>query len=278
MELGAFGVWTSQRALGEHSAATAAEVVEDLGYGTFWLGGSPRLTDADPLLETTERLVVATGIVNVWQYEPEQLAAEHARLCAAHPDRLLLGIGIGHREATEQYAAPLATMTDFFDGLDAADPPVPRHERCTAALRPRMLALSGERSRGAHTYFVPVDHTRFARERLGAGPLIATEMACVVDSDRERARDIARRYACLYLGLDNYTSNLLQLGFTEADIADGGSDRLIDAVIPHGSAEQVAAAAREHLDAGADHVCLQPLGISGMPREPWSKLAAALGL
>jgi probable F420-dependent oxidoreductase len=278
MELGAFGVWTSQRALGDDTPADAARLVEELGYGTFWLGGSPRLTDTEPLLAATERLTVATGIVNVWQYEPAQLAAEHAQLRAAYPDRLLMGIGIGHREATQEYSQPLAKMGAFFDGLDAADPAVPKDERATAALRPGMLALAAERSRGAHTYFVPVEHTSFAREQVGPGELVATELACVVDTDRERARASARHYAQLYLNLQNYTRNLLHFGFTEADIANGGSDRLIDAVIPHGSAEQVATVAHEHLEAGANHVCLQPVGPHGMPREAWTALASALGL
>jgi probable F420-dependent oxidoreductase len=141
-----------------------------------------------------------------------------------------------------------------------------------------MLDLSGERSLGTHPYFVSVDHTRVARERLGPGRLVAPEMACVVDTDVERARAAAREYAKTYLGLSNYTNNLLRSGFTEADIADGGSDRLIDAVIPHGSAEAIAAVAREHMDAGADHVCLQTVGVRGVPVEQWTALAEALGL
>jgi probable F420-dependent oxidoreductase len=215
MQAGEIGVWTSYRAIGEENAGEAARLVEDLGYGTFWLGGSPRLPTTRPLLEATERLLVATGIVNVWQYEPAQLAAEHAQLSGEFPGRLLLGIGIGHREATSEYSSPLATMGAFFDGLDAAETPVPRDERCVAALGPKMLDLSRERSRGTLTYFVPVAHTRFARERLGEHALVATELACVIDSDAERARATARQYAQLYLRLHNYTSNLLRFGFTE---------------------------------------------------------------
>jgi probable F420-dependent oxidoreductase len=139
-----------------------------------------------------------------------------------------------------------------------------------------MLDLCAARSRGTLTYFTPVEHTRFARERVGEHALVATELACVLDTDVDRARATAREYAELYLGLRNYTSNLLRFGFSEQDIAGGGSDRLIDAIIPHGTAEDIAAAAREHLDAGADHVCLQTVGITGVPHEPWSALAAAL--
>ncbi len=229
-----------------------------------------------PLLDATERLTVATGIVNVWQYEPATLAAERAELAAAFPGRLLLGIGIGHPEATSDYSHPLTTMRRFFDGLDGAATPVPRDERCVAALGPRMLDLCADRSLGTLTYFTPVEHTRFARERVGENALVATELACVLDVDDDRARATARGYAELYLGLRNYTTNLLKFGFSEQDLADGGSDRLIDAIVPHGTAEEIAAVARAHLDAGANHVCLQTVGIRGIPREQWTALAAAL--
>jgi probable F420-dependent oxidoreductase len=276
MELGTFGVWTSYRAIGEANAAEAAALVEELGYETFWLGGSPRLPEVRPLLDGTGELTVATGIVNVWAYDPADLALEYARLSGADRDRLLVGIGIGHPEATSDYTRPLTTMRGFLDGLDAADPPLPRDRRCLAALGPRMLDLCAERSRGTLTYFVAVQHTQAARARLGDGPLIATELACVIDTDPESARAKARRYAALYLGLRNYTANLRHHGFSEADTADGGSDRLIDAIVPHGTAEEIAAVARAHLDAGADHVCLQPVGVAGIPRDEWAALARAL--
>ncbi len=276
MQLGKIGVWTSNSAIGEENAGEASKLVEDLGFGTFWLGGSPKLPAVRPLLEATSRLVVATGVVNVWQNQPAQLAAEHAALTDAFPGRLLLGIGIGHPEATSSYARPLSTMREFLDGLDAAERPVPPKERCLAALGPRMLELSAERSLGAIPYFVPVEHTRFAREQLGPSALLAPELACVLDTDSARARQTARAYAATYLGLRNYTSNVLRFGFAEQDIADGGSEQLIDAIVPHGTAEQIAQVARAHLDAGADHVCLQPLGGSGIPREEWTALASAL--
>jgi probable F420-dependent oxidoreductase len=276
MDLGRVGVWTTYRQIGEENAGEAARLVQDLGYGTFWLGGSPRLPSVRPLLEATDRLVVATGIVNVWAYDPAELAAEYAQLAEEYPDRLLVGIGIGHPEATSHYATPMAAMRGFLDGLDRADTPLPRDRRCLAALGPKMLELSRTRSRGAHTYFVPVAHTRTARAELGDDALLAPELACVVDGDADSARAKARRYAELYLGLRNYTNNLLRHGFTEDDIAQGGSDRLIDAVIPHGSAADIAAVTREHLDAGADHVCLQPVGVRGIPREEWTTLSQAL--
>jgi probable F420-dependent oxidoreductase len=276
MRLGEFGVWIPYRAIGRENAGEAAALVEDLGFGTFWLGGSPNLPDLRPLLEPTAQLVAATGIANVWRYEPAQLAADYAELAPAFPERVLVGIGIGHPEATSNYSRPLSTMRAFLDALDAADHPVPRDRRCLAALGPKMLDLAAERSLGTLSYFVPVEHTRFARERMGDAALVATELACVVDEDVERARAVARAYAQMYLGLRNYTSNLLRFGFSNADLDNGGSDRLIDAVIPHGSAAEVAAAARAHLNAGADHVCLQPLGASGIPREQWAALASEL--
>ncbi len=167
-------------------------------------------------------------------------------------------------------------MREFFDGLDAAQPPVPRDERIAAALGPKMLDLAAERSLGTHPYFTPVEHTRFARERVGPDALVVPELAVVVEPEPETARGLAREYAALYLRRSNYTRNLLGFGFTEADVADGGSDRLIDAVIPHGSPEAIATAVHAHLDAGADHVCVQPLGHGGAPVADYRALAAVL--
>jgi len=276
MHLGEFGVWTTYRTIGEENAGAAAKLVEDLGFGTFWLGGSPQLPALRPLLEATERIVVATGILNVWASEPERVARDFAELEASFPGRVLLGIGIGHPEATSHYRKPMAAMQAFLDGLDTTNAPVPQTRRCLAALGPKMLALSAERSLGAHTYFVPVDHTRAARKSLGETSILAPELACVLDDKTKSARAKARSYAELYLGLRNYTNNLLNYGFSQQDIADGGSDRLIDAIVPHGSADEIAAAARQHIDAGADHVCLQAVGVAGVPRSQWAALAAAL--
>jgi probable F420-dependent oxidoreductase len=276
MDLGKIGIWTSYRPFGIERAGEAAKVAEQLGYGTWWVGSSPHVPDIRPILEATTTLAAATGILNVWVNDPADTAAADAELRAAFPGRFMLGVGIGHPEATSDYRRPLTTMRTFFDGLDAADTPPPVDERCLAALGPKMLDLAGERSAGTHPYFVPVEHTKVARDRLGPGKLVAPELACVVETDADRARAVARKYAELYLGLSNYTQNLLQLGFTEADIADGGSDRLIDAVIPHGSAGDIAEVVHAHLDAGADHVCLQPLGEEGIPRRSWTALAQAL--
>ena len=276
MNLGTFGVWTSYRAIGEDNAADAARLAEELGYETFWLGGSPRLPSVRPLLAATKRLAIATGIVNIWQYDPGDLAREYAELDEEFRGRLLLGIGIGHPEATSDYSHPLQATRTFLDGLDDAEAPVPRGRRCLAALRPKMLELSASRSLGTHPYFTPVGHTRSARARVGPDALVAPELACVLDSDTDRARATARGYAAVYLGLRNYTNNLLDLGFTEQDLSEGGSDKLIDAIIPHGTADEIAAVARAHLEAGANHVCLQPLGIQGIPADAWATLATAL--
>jgi probable F420-dependent oxidoreductase len=276
VDLGQIGIWTTHHAIGEENAGEAAALVEELGYGTFWLGGSPRLPSVRPLLEATERIVVATGIVNVWAYEPEQLAAEYADLARDFRERLLVGIGIGHPEAASDYARPLTAMRAFLDGLDGAEPALPRERRCLAALAPKMLALSADRSLGATPYFVPVAHTSVARAQLGLEPLLAPEVAFVLDDDTDRARTTAREYARLYLGLSNYTNNLRRLGFGDEDLAAGGSDRLIDAVVPHGSAEELAQVVRAHLDAGANHVALQAVGEPGIPRRGWTALAEAV--
>ncbi|MFZ0043809.1 MAG: LLM class F420-dependent oxidoreductase [Solirubrobacteraceae bacterium] len=278
MQLGKFGVWTSNRSIGKDNIAEAAKLVEELGFGTFWLGGSEQLPALRPILEATDHLVAATGILNVWASEPAQVAADYAELAGDFPDRVLLGVGVGHPEATSQYTKPLTAMREFLDGLDGASAPVPRDGRILAALGPKMLELGAERSLGAHPYFVPAAHVRFARERLGANAVLAPELACVVDGDDESAAARARKYAELYLGLRNYTNNLLRFDFTEQDIADGGSDRLIDAVVPYGSAEKIAGVVQSFVDAGADHVCVQAAGTGGIPRSEWTALASALGL
>jgi probable F420-dependent oxidoreductase len=251
--------------------------IEELGFGCLWLGGSPAASDARPFLELSSTLTVATGILNVWRHDPSGVAPEHAALNDEFGGRFLLGIGIGHPEATSEYRRPLATMRAFFDGLDAAEPAVPRDERVAAALGPKMLDLAAERSLGAHPYLTPVEHTRYARERVGAGVLVAPELTVVVEPDAEAGRELAREFAAPYLDRRNYAANLLRHGFGEDDLASGGSDRLIDSVVPHGSAEQVAEAVRAHLDAGADHVCLQPVGHGGVPLGDYPALARALG-
>jgi len=250
--------------------------IESLGFGALWLGGSPSLVEARAYLEATTTLTVATGILNVWRHGPADVAAGHAGLRRDFGERFLLGVGIGHPEATSEYKKPLAKMNDFLDGLDRAERAVPREERVVAALGPKMLELAAERSLGAHPYFTTVEHTRFARERIGPGAVLAPEVAVVVDRDPESGRAHARAYAASYLRMSNYTGNLLRLGFSARELADGGSDRLIDAVIPHGSAEAIAEAVQAHLEAGADHVCVQPVGHGTEQVDDYRALARAL--
>src|SRR3954454_3970148 len=270
MDLGEIGIWTSYRPFGIERAGEAAKLIEQLGYGTWWVGSSPHVPDIRPILEATSTLVAATGILNVWRNDPAETAAADAALRADFAGRFMLRIGIGPPEATSDSRRPLTTMRTFLDGLDASPTPPPVDGRCLAALGPKMLDLAGERTSATHPYFVPVEHTRFARERLGPGKLVAPELTCVVDTDPVRAKAVARDYAKLYLGLCNYTRSLLEFGFTERDIADGGSDRLMDAVVPQGSPEQIAEVVHAHFEAGADHVCVQPLGEDGVPREAWT--------
>jgi probable F420-dependent oxidoreductase len=288
MELERVGVWSGE--LRRHpdpgAIASAAAELEELGYSVLWFPGG-RGGDvtgaAEHLLASTRRVPVAPGILNVWMHETQDVAADHARLQATYPGRFLLGLGIGHAPSVNAkqpglYRKPYSKMVAYLDALDAAEPPVPREERILAALRPRMLELSRDRSIGAHPYFVPVEHTAVAREILGPDAVLAPEQAVVLETDPERARAGARAHMTRYLDLPNYTGNLLRLGFEESDLADGGSDRLVDAIVAWGDEDAIAERVRAHFDAGADHVCIQVVGIEQgtLPLEQWRALAPAL--
>ncbi len=214
----------------------------------------------------------------MWATEAERAAEAYHQIVAEHPDRFLLGVSIGHREVTKEYRSPYATILAYLDGLDAAA--VPKEGRALAALGPKVLAVAAERTAGAHPYLTTPEHTRAARDLVGPGVLIAPEHKVVLDADPDRARAIGRpAVAQPYLQLRNYTSNLRTLGYTDADFADGGSDRLIDALVAHGEPAAVAARLTEHLDAGADHVCAQILTEpGGDPRPALHALAEALKL
>jgi probable F420-dependent oxidoreductase len=274
--LGRFGVW---RGSGQVTPELAIGL-ERLGYGTLWLGGSPdgALTQVDELLDATTTLTVATGIVNMWKDDAHTVAASFRRIEDRQPGRFLLGVGAGHREATAQYASPYHTLARYVDVLRADS--VPADSLVLAALGPRVLRLSAERAGGAHPYLVPPEHTRQARKILGPGPLLAPEQKVVLEADPQKARAIGRpRVQNPYLGLVNYTSNLRRLGWSDEDLSDGGSDALIDALVAHGSGEQVAAQLAEHLDAGADHVCVQLLTAPDADvLDGYRKLAQALAL
>ncbi|MEV6828951.1 LLM class F420-dependent oxidoreductase [Amycolatopsis sp. NPDC051102] len=242
-----------------------AVAADALGYGAVWLGTGRNsvgdLAFAEDILASTERITVATAIVNMWVDEPETLAASYHRLADRYGKRLLLGIGVGHPESVTGYRSPYAKIVDYLDRLDAAG--VPAGARILAALGDRVLELAAERTAGAHPYLVPAGHTRHARSVLGAGKLLAPEQKVVVDDDPAAARAIGRPYVQHpYLGLRNYVNNLLRHGYTEADVAGGGSDRLIDDLVLHGTPETVAKGLRSHVDAGADHVAVQVLGPS----------------
>ena len=256
VDLGRIGIWR------RHDQLTPrfAKDVEALGYGAIWIGGSPAgdLFGAQELLDATTHLAVATGIVNMWATPATEAAASYHRVAAAHPGRFLLGVGIGHPEATREYRSPYDTIVDYLDVLDAEGVPV--EDRVLAALGPKVLALAAERTAGAHPYLTNPEHTRLAREILGDGPLLAPEQKVVVGTDPDAARALGRPAVDRpYLHLRNYTTNLKRLGWTDADLADGGSDALIDALVVHGHPATVGAGLTAHLDAGADHVCLQLL-------------------
>jgi probable F420-dependent oxidoreductase len=237
-----------------------AEQVEALGYGAIWLGGSPTgdLEAVEVVLDATERIPVATGIVNMWREDAATVAESYRRVSGRHAGRFLLGVGVGHREATQEYHKPYDKMVDYLDRLDAAA--VPREDVVLAALGPRALTLAAERTAGAHPYLTTPRHTDQARQLIGRDPLLAPEQKVVLETDATLARAIGRPVVSRYLTRINYRNNLLREGWTEADLEAGGSDRLVDALVLHGTPEDIAAGLTAHLDAGADHVAIQVLG------------------
>ncbi|MBM3678103.1 MAG: TIGR03620 family F420-dependent LLM class oxidoreductase [Actinobacteria bacterium] len=272
-DLGKVGVWLGPIAL-EPAAAerTAARELEELGYGSLWFGESPfnreAFAHAATLLGATERIVVATGIATIWARDGIAMANGANTLAEAFPGRFLLGIGVSHRAIAPMrnkvYARPLTDMRAYLDEMDAAQYRLPAPAEpakvVIAALAPRMLALAAERTAGTHPYLVTPEHTRLARETVGAGKLVLPEQAVVLTEDADAARAAGRDHLALYLTLENYVSNWRRLGFEDADFDGGGSDRLVDALVAWGDEEAIAARVREHLDAGADHVAVQAVG------------------
>jgi len=273
-EIGSFGIWRGEADLDESLAAT----LEQLGYSAIWIGGSPDgdLQIAERLLGATRSITVGTGIVNIWKDDPATVARSFHRLESRFPNRFLLGIGVGHPEATSEYTKPYAALVHYLDELDLAQVPVSK--RLLAALGPKVIQLGADRTAGVHPYLTTPEHTRRAREILGPDELLVPEQKVVIDTDAERARSIGRpRVADPYLGLTNYVSNLKSLGWSDKDLADGGSDALIDALVLHGDAETVAAGLRAHLDAGANQVAIQLLTAPGADPVPgFTALAEAL--
>ena len=270
--LGPVGTWLS--VLRRESAETqraAAKRIEELGYGSLWegegVGVNDVFVDQAMWLCGTTRMMTGAGIANIWGRHPAATHVAAASLEAAWPGRTVLGLGVSHAPAIAQtgqvYERPLERMRQYLDDMDsaaaAATPNRAVVPRLLAALRRRMLELARDRTCGAHTYFVPPEHTRRAREILGAERLLIPEQAVYVGVDAQRARAAAREHTAFYLGLPNYVNNLKQLGFTDEDLAGDGSDRLVDAIVAWGDVDSIAVRVREHLDAGADHVLLQPL-------------------
>jgi probable F420-dependent oxidoreductase len=273
--IGRFGIW---RPAAQTTAELAARL-EELGFGAVWLGGSPsgELAIVDELLGATTSLVVGTSIVNIWKDDAATVASSYGRIDAAYPGRFVLGVGAGHPEAMAQYANPYQALADYVDEL--IDRRVPPQGVVLAALGPRVLRLAADSTAGAIPYLVPPDHTRQAREILGPDRLLAPEQKVVLDPDPERARALGRPRVAPYLRLINYTSNLRRLGFCDDDLAHEGSDRLIDALVAHGTPEQVAGQLGAHLAAGADHVCAQLLtDAAADPLVGYAELARGLGL
>lgn len=275
-ELGRFGVWLPTRSI----SAELAAGIESLGYGAAWIGGSPDadLSWAEPALARTMSLRLATGIVNIWSAPAPDVAKSFHRIESGHPGRFLLGVGVGHPEHTQEYVKPYDALVAYLDELDAAL--VPTSRRVVAALGPRVLRLAAQRSAGAHPYLTTPEHTAKARDLLGGAVYLAPEHKVVLTTDAEKARAIGRQTVEHYLSLSNYVNNWLRLGFTEADVHKPGSDKLIDAVVAHGTPEDIARRLGEHLEAGADHVAIQVLG--GHDEESLlpalSELAGPLGL
>lgn len=266
---------------GKRAIAEAVAELDELGYGTLWIGGSPSPDDAAAVVAATRKATVATGILSIWDHKAQDVAARIAAIDADARGRFVLGLGVSHGPMVPQYAKPYSAMVAYLDALDSAVPPVDSGQRLLAALGPKMLKLATGRALGAHPYLVTTEHTAEAREALGPDALLAPELSVVLDTDLDRARTTARNMLGMYLQLPNYTDNLLRLGFAESDFADGGSVRLLDSLFALGDAEQVKARTQQYLDAGADHVALQVLtageGGGGLPRAQWRQLAEAFG-
>lgn len=286
MELGPIGAWAAQlRSRDTAKIADVAAAVEKAGFGTAWVpggAGGDLFGAVDAALDATTTLTVATGILNIWAHEVGDTARWHAATRGRHPGRMLLGLGASHaplvQSLGQEYRRPLAALRDYLDRLDAADPPVPADQRILAALGPRMLELAAGRSIGAHPYLTGPAHTRTARATMGPDAVLAPELKVVLETDPVRARAIARDHLGTYLGLPNYTRNLLREGYDESDLADGGSDHLVDGVVAWGDVDHVVGRARAQWDAGADHVCVQVLTEhrGDVPFDAWSVLGPAL--
>jgi probable F420-dependent oxidoreductase len=287
VDIGRYGIWYGMiDALPTPQAQEAAQLIESLGISALWVaeavGRDPFVSSA-VLLGATTTLKLATGIANIYARDPMSMAASQKTLAEAFPDRFLLGMGVSHGHLVagvrkHDYAKPYSHMVEYLDRMDKAmfmaKGPERDPGRILAALGPKMLELSATRANGAHPYFSTPDHTKVARDIMGPDALLAPEQMVVFSTDPEQARAIARGGMKIYLGLPNYTNNLARSGFDESDWSNGGSDRLVDAIVAWGTDEQIKARLDEHHAAGADHVCVQVLrGDMAMPAEQWRRLA-----
>jgi probable F420-dependent oxidoreductase len=287
MDLGRIGVWAFLDALRADETAAFARRVEALGYGTLWfpeIRGRNSFVQAGWLLTATQRMIVASGIANIYLREPFAAATAQRTLAEQSRGRYLLGLGLSHKPMVEgvlarDYASPLATVRAYLDGIEraayASPEPPEKPPLVLAALASKLLAMAAERTQGAHTFLVPPAHTAFARRALGDGPWLCVEQKVLLESDPARARSIARKGCAFYLGLANYQASLRRLGYEDADLVDGGSDRLIDALVAWGSEAEIAARIQEHFEAGASHVCINPIDPTGGDR-PDARVLEAL--
>jgi probable F420-dependent oxidoreductase len=282
-KLNGIGIWSAGLRYGDPAAtASAAAELERLGYSAVWVPdvGGDVFASVGNLLAATQRLSIATGILNLWLHEATDTAEQFARLTGEHGPRFLLGIGVSHAPfvdmmETGRYQQPLARTREYLDAIDATPTPVPTANRVLAALGPKMLELARTRAGGAHPYLVTPDHTATARAALGPDPLLAPEQAVALETDPSAARATARKHLAGYLALPNYANNWKRLGFTDDDVAAGGSDRLVDALVAWGDEAAVMRRVDDHFAAGADHVCIQVLGNDPlvMPLDDWRRLA-----
>jgi probable F420-dependent oxidoreductase len=275
MDLGKLGVWYFLDGLPAAAAAETAQRIERLGYSALWIPeavGRHPLVHASWLLAHTRTLNIATGIANIYHREPGVSLAAQMTLAEQSGDRFLLGMGVSHKPLVEgvrglEYGPPVATMRKYLESMasapytgvqPAAKPPV-----VIAALGPKMLELARDLCDGAHPYFTSPEHTAMARKILGPDKWLCVEQKVILEADPTRARALARPVAQIYTGLPNYRNNWLRMGLGEADFEHGGSDRFIDATFAWGSVDRIKARLQEHFDAGASHVCIQPVNPNG---------------
>jgi len=275
-DLGTFGAF-GHHSIWQQLSPDQLRDIESLGYGAIWAGGSPAadLSWVDPIFEKTSTLKLATGIVNIWTAEPGPTAESFHRIEKAYPGRFILGIGVGHPEAHQQYRKPVEALTDYLDKLDEYG--VPKDSRVVAALGPKVLKLSADRSVGAHPYLTTPEHTAEARKLIPEA-FIAPEHKAVLTTDPEKARAVGRKSLEIYLNLANYLNSWKRLGFTDDDVAKPGSDKLVDAVVAYGTPDEIAARLKEHITAGADHVPVQVLTGPDKLVPALAELAGPLGL